>query len=190
MRTNSVHKIMTVAQELVQTRGYNAFSFHDVARILGIRSASIHYYFPAKSDLGKALIHQHRADFLDQLKLIDSASNTVMEKLEQFTRLFLSTLLSKNKMCLCGMLASDINTMPDDIREEVRLFFVECEKWLAKIIRSGQQSGEIRNNANPDSLAQFILATMEGAMLSARTFSDPDRFRTITSRILSALQTG
>jgi TetR/AcrR family transcriptional regulator, transcriptional repressor for nem operon len=188
MGTDSVNKIMSVAQELVQHNGYNAFSYHDIARKLGIKSASIHYYFPAKSDLGKALMHQYRMDFNKQLKLIDTTSNSTINKLDHFAELFLNYLRSKNKMCLCGMLASDINTMPVEIRDEVRLFFIECENWLAMILDKGQQLGEIRNTGQPDKLARFILAGMEGAMLSARSFEDPERFNEITSQIFSVIR--
>jgi len=183
MGTSSIHKIMTVAQELVQSRGYNAFSFNDIARKLGIKSASIHYYFPTKSDLGKALIHLYRLDFSNQLKLIDNTSSSTMEKLDHFAELFLNTLLSKNKMCLSGMLASDITTMPEEIRDEVQLFFTDCEKWLAMVLHKGQQQGEIWNTSHPDELARFILASIEGAMLYARVFDDPERFKKITSQM-------
>jgi len=188
MGTNSVHKIMSVAQELVQQNGYNAFSFHDIARKLGIKSASIHYYFPTKSDLGKALIHQYRMEFNDQLKKIDTTSNSTIDKLDHFAELFLNCLRLKNKMCLCGMLASDINTIPDEIRDEVRLFFIGCEKWLAETLRAGQHMGEIRKANHPEILARFILAGMEGAMLSARSFEDPERFNDITSQIFSVIR--
>ena len=179
---------MTVAQELVQAKGYNAFSFHDIAQRLGIKSASIHYYFPAKSDLGKALMQHYRQDFINELTRIDLIANSTMEKLDKFTQLFLNPLQPNNNMCLCGMFASDIATMPEEISNEVRLFFNECEEWLTATLRAGQKSGEIMINNKPENTAQFIFAVMEGAMLSARTFADTERFKSITAEVIAALK--
>ncbi len=186
--TSSVQRIMAVAQELVQSRGYNAFSFRDIAQRLGIKSASIHYYFPAKSDLGKALMQHYRQNFINELNQIDAISNSTMDKLDSFTRLFLNTLEADNRMCLCGMFASDITTMPEEISDEVRLFFTNCEEWLTATLRAGQQSGEIEINNQPENLARFIFASMEGAMLSARTFADTERFKSIADRLISTIK--
>ncbi|OGT63964.1 MAG: hypothetical protein A3I13_05075 [Gammaproteobacteria bacterium RIFCSPLOWO2_02_FULL_47_50] len=188
MSTDSMQRIMAVAQELVQSRGYNAFSFHDIARKLGIKSASIHYYFPAKSDLGKSLIQHYRQNFINELNQIDTMSNSTMDKLKSFTQLFLNTLESDNRMCLCGMFASDITTMPEEIQEEVRSFFTECEAWLTVTLRAGQQSGEIVISNQPENIARFIFASLEGAMLSARTFADTERFKSIMNRVISVVK--
>jgi TetR/AcrR family transcriptional repressor of nem operon len=186
--TDTVQKIMAVAQELVQSRGYNDFSFHDIARKLGIKSASIHYYFPAKSDLGKSLVQHYHQNFINDLNQIDAISTSTMDKVNSFTNLFFNILESDNRMCLCGMFASDITSMPAEIQAEVRIFFTECEKWLAAIIRVGQQSGEIGINHQPENLARFVFASLEGAMLSARTFADAERFKSITDQIISAIK--
>jgi len=187
-RTGTVQRIMAVAQELVQSKGYNGFSFHDIARKLGIKSASVHYYYPAKSDLGKSLMQHYRQYFINELNQVDAISKSSMDKLDSFTQLFLNTLESDNRMCLCGMFASDITTMPEEIQEEVRLFFTECETWLTVTLRAGQQSGEIDNNNQPEDLARFVFASLEGAMLSARTFADAERFKSITDRVISTIK--
>ena len=186
--TGTVQRIMTVARELVQSNGYNAFSFHDIARKLGIKCASIHYYFPAKSDLGKSLIQHYRQNFINELNQVDAISKSTMGKLDSFTQLFLNALESDNRMCLCGMFASDITTIPEEIQEEVRLFFAECEAWLTVTLRAGQQSGEIEINNQPENLARFIFASLEGAMLSARTFADTERFKSTMNWVISAVK--
>jgi TetR/AcrR family transcriptional repressor of nem operon len=111
-----------------------------------------------------------------------------MDKLKSFTQLFLNTLESDNRMCLCGMFASDITTMPEEIQEEVRSFFTECEAWLTVTLRAGQQSGEIVISNQPENIARFIFASLEGAMLSARTFADTERFKSIMNRVISVVK--
>jgi len=45
-----------LAEALIQSRGYSAFSYQDISDRLGIRKASIHYHFPSKTDLGVAAL--------------------------------------------------------------------------------------------------------------------------------------
>ena len=52
----TANRILDVAERLVQLRGYNAFSYADVAKAVGIRKASLHYHFATKGDLGLALV--------------------------------------------------------------------------------------------------------------------------------------
>jgi len=54
---------MSVARATVQDRGYNGLSFRELAKDVGIKSASIHYYFPSKGDLGGAVAAQYTSDF-------------------------------------------------------------------------------------------------------------------------------
>ena len=64
MHTTSVEtSILDIAQTLAQTRGYNAFSYRDISEVIGIKTSSIHYYFPTKGDLGEALVRRYRDNF-------------------------------------------------------------------------------------------------------------------------------
>ena len=61
-KTNDISKadeILEVGQELIQTVGYDGFSYRDIADRVGIKSASVHYYFPAKTDLAEAVAKQY-----------------------------------------------------------------------------------------------------------------------------------
>jgi TetR/AcrR family transcriptional repressor of nem operon len=83
--------ILDVAQRLIQTRGYNGFSYKDVVAALGIRTASIHYHFATKADLGVALASRHRRHFQEELERISGETDDPMHRLEQFTDLFRRT---------------------------------------------------------------------------------------------------
>ena len=60
MKKYDIHQqILNVAETLIQTKGYNAFSYKDISELVGVKTSSIHYYFPAKEDLGKEVVKQH-----------------------------------------------------------------------------------------------------------------------------------
>src|SRR3712207_26318 len=101
--TETAAQILDLAQELVQLRGYNAFSYRDIAEQVGIQTASIHYHFPTKAHLGRALVVRYRERFLAALSQIDATTTDPKLKLKRYIELYKQTLSSKGKLCLCGM---------------------------------------------------------------------------------------
>src|SRR5579863_5869407 len=94
--------ILDVAERLVQSRGFNGFSYADVAGELGITKAALHYHFPGKSELGEALIVRYAARFVDALTAIDAQAAPAAVKLQAYADLYLAVLRNE-RMCLCGM---------------------------------------------------------------------------------------
>jgi TetR/AcrR family transcriptional repressor of nem operon len=189
MKSNrgTAERIMDAAQQMVQTRGYNAFSYADISTRVGIRKASIHYYFPSKKDLGKELAARYRADFRSRLHQIDGRKRDSRSKLKDYAQLYLDSLRDDDRMCLCGMLASDIDTLPEEVRCEVIGFFADNEAWLAKVLGEGRKAGTLDFSGPAENEAQLLLAGFQGAMLVARSYGDGMRFRTIARKLLTRL---
>ena len=111
-------RILDVAEELVQTRGFNGFSYADVAAELGITMASLHYHFAGKAELGQALIERYAARFVAALEAIDASGGDAPAKLGAYAA-HLRRRPARKRMCLCGMLAADYDTLPEPMREAV-----------------------------------------------------------------------
>lgn len=187
--TATAERIMDTAQRMVQTRGFNAFSYADISKQVGIRKASVHYYFPSKKDLGKELVSRYRTAFRDRLDLIDSETDDSRRKLRNYAQLYLDALRDEDRMCLCGMMASDIATLPDEVRREVVSFFADNEAWLARVLDEGRKIQVFSFSGSAQSEAQFFLSGLQGAMLLARTYGDEARLRTTTNKLLTKLET-
>jgi len=177
--------ILDIAETLIQTKGYNAFSFRDIAEVARVKTSSIHYYFPAKADLGKTVV----ARYIDRLhgELTAVLENNEMgykKKINLFlTSVFSQTYASNRKMCLGGMLASDVLTLPEIIQFEVRNFFNRIEKWLEKLLSQGKAAGDFHFSGSAKKAAEFILALLEGSLLLARLFQDEGRLQMIRKHI-------
>lgn len=167
--------LLDLAQELAQTRGLNAFSFQDLARGVGIRTASVHHHFPTKADLARELLARYRDRFRARLADLERRTRSPRRRLDLFCRLFLDTLREGNRLCLCGMLATEFTTLPEPARDEVRAFYHETEAWLAAVLEEGRRSRAFRLHGPAPQVAASLLATLEGAMISARTFGDEQR---------------
>lgn len=174
-KQDNYQHILSIAEYFMQTCGYNAFSFHDIAKEVGIKTASIHYYFPTKADLGKAVVKKHIDELSKTLEdLIANNRLASIKKMEVFIdTIVASTYASDRKMCLGGMLASDVLTLPEDMQYEVRIFFNRIEAWIKKVLLEGIQKKEfVIEKKRVNTEVMLILSLLEGALLLSRLFQD------------------
>ena len=180
-------RILNTAERLCQTRGFNGFSFRDLADIVGIRSASLHYYFPTKADLGKALIVRYRHKLEGLLGEIERREPSVLSRFQRFVEFLIDVLGNENRLCLCGILAAEAGTLSAEMRVEIQRFFSECEGWFARQLEKGQASGELLVAGSPQVVARTILAGLEGAMITSRAFDDRKRLEESAKWLFSQL---
>ena len=175
--TDTKTQLLDAAAKGMQTRGYNAYSFHDLSAAVGIRTASIHYHFPTKAALGEALASRYTAQFMAALGSADSG--TPDDCLAHYAGLFRPSL-HDGRMCLCGMIGAEIDTVPEPVARQVRGFFETNHDWLARVFeRKGMSAPSARQQA------KLFLATLEGAMLVARVGGDLSSFDEIAKAALS-----
>src|SRR5258706_11538406 len=97
-------RILDVAERLVQTRGYNGFSYADISSKLRIRNASVHYHFPSKNDLGKRLVARYRGNFMAALEALEAETQDARRRLRTYVGMWTRVLRDRDRMCLCGMM--------------------------------------------------------------------------------------
>ena len=178
---------MDVAQQLVQRRGFHAFSYRDIASEVGVKTASIHYYFPSKGDLAEALLARIRAMFEEALQQIDAEASEPLTKLRRFAGIFEDTFGEGDRLCPFCMLAMGQETVPMAVREQAKGFWRRGEQWLSEVIAAGVEHGTLRPQADVGQTARTLVAAFEGAMVTARTFEEPARLRHAIDYLLAGL---
>jgi TetR/AcrR family transcriptional regulator, transcriptional repressor for nem operon len=186
MATATSQRILDIAERLVQTRGFNGFSYADIAEALKVTKASLHYHYPAKADLGKELIERYERNFLAALATIDAESADAREKLRRYTAIY-ADVLSADRMCLCGMLAAEFATLPKPMRDPMRHFFDENERWLTAVLQQGKRDKTLKFSGAAAEAAQALVGGLEGAMMIARSYGDVARFTSTSDRLLASL---
>ncbi|KAB8143002.1 TetR/AcrR family transcriptional regulator [Chloroflexia bacterium SDU3-3] len=176
--------ILASALSLMQRCGYHAFSYADIADQIGIRKASIHYYFPSKQDLAQAVVAHYRATARAGLAQLQHAVQDPAQQLEAYIAYFGEEVEGQPRICLCALLAAEMLTLPEPVRAEVRGYYQEHEAWLAAVLESGQQQGRLHFNGAASIAAQTLLAALEGAMLAARTYGQRERYLQIGAHVL------
>ena len=179
-------RILDTAEELLQVRGYNAFSYADVAAALKLTKASLHYHFPSKAALGVALVTRYSDRFAEGLDRIDEVGGRAPAKLVAYVDLY-AQVISGGRMCLCGMLAAEYPTLPEPMQAGVRSFIDRNQSWLTAVLEQGTAEGSVQTNGTSADAAMMLLAGLEGAMLVARPYADVERFESAARQLLAAV---
>jgi TetR/AcrR family transcriptional repressor of nem operon len=183
---NTRSRILDASERLVQVRGFNGFSYADVAAELAVTKASLHYHFPSKAELGEALIARYTERFARALAAIDANLTLAPAKLDAYANLY-AEVLRQERMCLCGMLAAEYQTLPTPIRDAVVAFLDDNEAWLTQVLEHGRNDGSLRFGNTAADTARSIVSGLEGAMLVARPYGAIERFETAAAQLLASL---
>ena len=177
-------QIMDIAQHLVQTRGFNAFSYADIARALSLSKASLHYHFASKSDLGVSLIERYEDSFKRTLGVIDLECGEAPAKLRRYVDNY-SRVLADERMCMCGMLAAEFVTLSKAMQTALDNFFNLNERWLVTVLEEGRESASLHFDGSTLEAAQYIVGSLEGSMMMARSHGGIARFDAASRHLLA-----
>jgi len=165
--------LLKAAENKVRLGGYNNFSFREIANEVGIKSASVHYHFPTKADLGAELAHQYTNNFLAALGDVDDIIAQGENPIDRYTQLFRGSLINDDQMCLCGLLGAQNESLPDKVRLEVKRFFDLNLTWLKK-------AHTLNGESEPLHAAITTVSLLEGAMMISKALNDHSYFKLAT----------
>ncbi|WP_418037602.1 TetR/AcrR family transcriptional regulator [Paenibacillus xylanilyticus] len=180
--------ILTCARSLIITGGYNGFSYADIADVVGIRKASIHHHFPSKVDLVQTLVARYRKEAEAGMESITLQVSNPLEQLQFYIGYWEACIVDASApICVCALLASQLPILPKEVAIEVRAHFRYLSTWLASVLERGSELGQIQLASSPHAEAEAFMATVHGAMLSARAYDDPNLFSLVTGPLLGRL---
>ncbi|WP_341664497.1 TetR/AcrR family transcriptional regulator [Vibrio sp.] len=157
-------KIADIAESYIQSRGFNGFSFRDIQNELGIKTASIHYHFKTKQDLAKVVFERYLERYGAQLNNIDQQQDSAAGKLSALAEVFVN-VRDSNKLCLCGMYASDISSLAEEVTLPLNSFVEMNETWIARVVEQGVKDGDFIDAFDAKVYARLFFTSMEGSML-------------------------
>ncbi len=189
--SKTAEQILDLAEMLIQTRGYNAFSYQDISDALGVTKASIHYHFASKTRLGMAVVDRYVDRFGAALVAIaEDQARPAMAMLDFYVEPYLGYASTPDQVCLCGALAGEILALPPELRARVDRFFRAHQSWLTGILKRGVARGEFKLAAPAGKVARLIFGALQGALLVKRTTGDPAQLRDVVTVIKLQLATG
>ncbi|MGY3615167.1 TetR/AcrR family transcriptional regulator [Bradyrhizobium sp. USDA 10063] len=188
--SSTADDILACARALVTAGGYNGFSYADIANVVGIRKPSIHHYFPSKVDLVRTLVSRYREEAEAGIADLERHVSDPVEQLRNYTGYWEACITDASaSFCVCALLAGELPVLPEEVALEVRAHFRSLSAWLTSVLERGARQGRLQLMSTPRVEAEAFMATVHGAMLSARAYGDPKMFGTITAPLLDRLST-
>jgi TetR/AcrR family transcriptional repressor of nem operon len=181
-------RILEVAVEMAQKRGLAGVSFRDLAAAVGVKSASVHYHFPTKDDLAKALVVRYRQGFELVREEIDRKETRAEGKLRRLFAVLSEMYAKGDRICLAAVLAGERDAIGQAVVEELVRFFEDNEKWLDGVVRAGVESGEFRGSLPVEGTGRWLFSMVEGSLVSARACGEPGRIREAGETVLGMLR--
>ncbi|MBN8854457.1 MAG: hypothetical protein BGO55_21235 [Sphingobacteriales bacterium 50-39] len=157
--------IVDKAEELIRTKGYNAFSYGDIAGVLHIRNAAIHYYFPSKADLGVSVVDRE----IDKIASSreewgDLPGNVQLRKVVE--RFYGSH--RRGWICLNGSLTPDFLTLPDPLQKRVKEMCEVILDWMTESLEKGRKDGTLAFAGEAESRALLVISSLLSSLLLSR----------------------
>jgi TetR/AcrR family transcriptional regulator, transcriptional repressor for nem operon len=180
--------ILRCARTLIIAGGYNGFSYADISKVVGIRNASIHHHFPSKSDLVRTLVARYREEAQAGISALERNVSDPSEQLRAYTGYWEACITDATApFCVCALLASQIPVLPEEVTLEVRAHFRALSAWLTSVLERGAIQGRFKLVGTAKGEAEVFMATVHGAMLSARAYGDAKVFGVVVSPVLERL---
>lgn len=180
--------LLIAAEDAVRARGYDGFSYADLAAAVGIRKASIHHHYATKADLALALIERYTSHFFAMLDQIAQGHATGGARLRAYVGACRAALEGGDKLCLCVALCIGRDGLSKAVLAELDGFHAKITAWLADGFSIGRSDGTIAEVGNFQAEAHACLAQMEGAQLIARAAKDVKRFDAATAQMLGRVR--
>lgn len=165
-------QLLAHAEKLIRTRGCNGFSYRDLAEHVGVKTSSIHYYFPGKGDLLYEAVEAYSARALASVRSIDTAQ-PAHAQLEAYLSMMESKACSSGELCLGGMLAGEVMSLPERVRGALQGFFRAHEVWLTRVLAQGAEEGTLKFSGTAEAAGRAVFATVQGCLLVSRLFQAP-----------------
>lgn len=182
-------EIIQRTNELLASGGYNGFSYADIAELVKVRKASIHHHFPTKADLVTATVALHRQAMRQGLRGLDQSIPDPLDRLVAYTRYWAECIQASNPpICICALLAAELPAVPLEVADQVRAHFEDLEAWLSATLEEGSRKGTLRLAGSASAEAAMFMASIHGAMLSARAAGDASLFWRIAQRSTECLK--
>lgn len=179
--TGTKDALLNAAEAGVRKNGYNAVSFRELADALGIKSASVHYHFRRKEDLGTALVARYSEGFFSALAKFTEQARSPREKIAGYCATYRAALHASDAMCLCGVLGAEISSLPDAVARSVDTFFKNNLDWLTESLPASMDDEKRRSQA------ALILSALQGGMMLSHATKDMDILDRTAAEIVAGI---
>jgi TetR/AcrR family transcriptional repressor of nem operon len=182
-------RVLTVAAAQMFRNGVAGTTTDDLQRAGGISPSQIYHYFGDKKSLVKAVIaYQTEAVLQTQGPLLSRLDS--FEALEAWRDAVIGLQLSRHCEggCPLGSLASELADHDPDARADLAAGFARWEAAIRDGLATMRDRGELRADADPDSLALAMLTAVQGGLLMTQVRHDTVALRVVLDAVIDRVR--
>lgn len=161
-------QIIYHSRRLFEKGGIRSFSYKDLSKMVGIKTSSIHYYFPSKQDLALALVIDYRDELMKKWQETDKSGNNARSKIYSYLESYAYNFKVTNNPFFGTMLVSSFGNLNTEVQDEVDRLFRDHIAFLARLLRKAKEDRLIFFDEDPEHLAELILSLIEGAAIISK----------------------
>ena len=175
-RPSNKEKLLTDGLQLVHQRGFGATSVRDITQAAGVPQGSFTNHFASKEAFGLEILERYREMTSAAVRV--TLRNDRLPPLRRLRAWISAQLeyLRKEDMrrgCLYGNLSAEASEASDAIRFRVASVFAENQASVAYCLEAAIAAGELAPNTEVQELAGFIVSSLQGAILVAKSQRSP-----------------
>jgi TetR/AcrR family transcriptional regulator, cholesterol catabolism regulator len=153
--------IMDAAAKVFANGGFHGASTQDIADVLGIRQASLYYYFPSKEVALEEVCLRGVEGFLETAITIAGGSGTARDKITRLIRAHLTPLLDRRDYMRTFL--NERQHLPNESRRRIGRLSRAYERLIEDVLKAGVSDGEFRRDLNCR-IATLALLAMTNAV--------------------------
>ena len=155
--------IIDLAEDLIRTKGYSGFSYRDISESLNIKNAAIHYHFPSKANLGRAVISRSRESFNRTTNNLTKLNDT-RKKVEGFIKIY-NQSHKQGLVCFMGALGPVYDNLPGEMQEELTKASQDIRNWLTETLETGRTQKELEFVGSAAGKADAIITSLLASLI-------------------------
>ena len=178
--------VLAHAAALIRERGFRSTSIGDLLERADVQKGSFYYYFPSKEALGHAVLDR----WTEELKthLLDFLTSTEgpppLDRIAAALDGFVNEQEASNCRggCPFGNLAIELADVHEGFRERLSSAFRQLSTAFADLLERARRSGQLRQDADPRALGEFLVASIEGGILLAKVHKSAETLKTVLTQ--------
>ncbi len=161
--TDTKSVILERAMALLQSKGYDGFSYKDISGPMGVKNAAIHYHYPSKTDLALAMVERYQTILREKTASFMAYGGSAREQLEGFIYFTRNECERDRNICPLGALSVNIDSLDEKVVKALQRFMNDSHKWLTRVLEVGREQGEVTFQGKAEQRAWTLLSVFQGA---------------------------
>lgn len=167
----SKEKLLSVAFEEIYQNGYHATSVDKILKKAQMNKGSMYHFFKSKKELILAIIDIHIDEY------IRNKYGVILEENENMIESIMKVLKNKPSFnfihgCRLNNLVHELSNQDEDFKKAIEKSYFQFEAIFQEALDRAVKNGEIKKDTNTKEVGMFILATIQGALTTAKKSSD------------------